>query len=111
MEAVWDGGEVTGRDVLAALNAREEKQLAYTTVMTIMNRLHRRGLLSRERRDRTDVYRAVHERDVYVQLRARAEVEALVEQFGDSALVHFVAQVESLDSERREALRRLAGRE
>jgi len=110
MNEVWEHDEVTVRDVLAAVNDGEDRQLAYTTIMTIMGRLHRRGMLSRERRGRTDVYRAAFSRDQYVGLRARAEVEALVEQFGDTALAHFADQVDSLDPERRVALKRLADR-
>lgn len=111
MNEVWARDEVTVREVLAAVNDGADKQLAYTTIMTIMGRLHRRGMLSRERRGRTDVYRAALSRDDYVGLRARAEVEALVEQFGDTALAHFADQVESLDPERRAALKRLADRD
>jgi len=41
-------------------------------------------------------------------LRAGAEVEDLVEEYGDVALSHFAQQMASLDPARRRALLRLA---
>ena len=39
MEVVWSEGAETVREVLKLLNARGEKQRAYTTVLTILIRL------------------------------------------------------------------------
>jgi predicted transcriptional regulator len=106
MGEMWRRSEATVRDVLEALN-RGPKRRAYTTVMTIMCRLWDKGLLSRERRGRTDVYRAILSRDAYLQARAEAEVDAVVEEFGDLALSHFARQVGGLDPERLRRLREL----
>ncbi len=107
MEEVWRRGEATVREVLEALN-RGPRQRAYTTIMTIMVRLDAKGLLARRRKGRADVYRPVLDREAYLDARARQEVEALVGEFGDVALAHFAEQVERLDPERLERLRRLA---
>ena len=109
MEDVWGRGLATVREVLEALNGGR-RQRAYTTVMTIMARLHRKGLLERRREGKTDVYWPALSRPAYLDARARAEVEALVEEFGDVALAHFATQVGHLDPERLEKLRRLADR-
>jgi predicted transcriptional regulator len=108
MEELWDRDHATVREVLEALNGRSEKARAYTTVMTIMRRLDDKGVLEREREQRTDVYRATLSRDEYAEARAGAEIGALVDEFGDVALVHFARQVDALDPERRAALERLA---
>jgi predicted transcriptional regulator len=108
MDAVWDLEEASVREVMEALNRAASKPRAYTTYMTILGRLHGKGLLARRREGRTDVYRPVHTRAEYADLRARAEVEALVDEFGDAALEHFVRQVAELDPKRRRALERLA---
>ena len=108
MDTVWDLGEVSVRTVMDALNRDAPKPRAYTTYMTILGRLHGKGLLERRREGKTDVYRAVHTRSEYADLRAQAEVAALVETFGDVALGHFARQVADLDPERRAALERLA---
>lgn len=110
MQEVWRrDGEVTVRDVLGALNGRNRKQRAYTTLMTILARLHVKGLLRRELRGKTHFYRAALTRDEYADARARAEVEALVAAYGDAALVHFSRQVDALDAADLRRLRRLAG--
>ena len=110
MEGVWDSDrdEVTVREIMATLNERTESPRAYTTYMTIMRRLDGKGLLTRRREGRTDVYRPVHSREEYADLRARAGVDQLVEQYGDVALGHFARQMAELDPQRRRQLQRLA---
>lgn len=109
MEEVWGrDGEATVRDVLEALNASSRRERAYTTVMTIMARLHTKGLLERELRGKTYFYRAAIGRDAYLDARARDEVESLVADFGDVALAHFARRVEGLDAKRLRKLRELA---
>jgi predicted transcriptional regulator len=110
MDEVWRQGEATVRDVLTALN-RGRKQRAYTTVMTIMARLDVKGLLTRKRRGKTDVYRPVMSRAEYADARAQAEVEGLVAEFGDVALAHFAERVDRLDAKRLRELRKLARRD
>ena len=111
MAEVWrQDGESTVRAVMEALNARREKDRAYTTYMTIMARLDRKGLLSRRREGKTDVYRPIVSHAQYLERRAEHEVGALVQEFGDAALVHFARQMNQLDPKRRDQLRRLARR-
>jgi predicted transcriptional regulator len=108
MEEVWVQGETSVRSVMEALNKRASKPRAYTTYMTIMARLHKKGMLNRRREGKTDYYAPVYARDDYLALRARSEVEGLVSQYGDVALSHFAQQMASLDPARRRALQRLA---
>lgn len=111
MEEVWRRVEgATVREVLAALNGNGAKQRAYTTILTIMQRLDEKGLLERRRAGRMDIYSPRLSRPDYLDARAGAEVMALVEEFGDVALTHFAAQMAKLDPRRREQLRRLARR-
>jgi predicted transcriptional regulator len=108
MQAMWRVDEAPVRAVMEALNARSDKERKYTTIMTIMARLARKGLLTRRRQGKTDIYAAALTREQYLEARARAEVGALVEEYGDVALVHFARQMNGLDPKRREQLRRLA---
>jgi predicted transcriptional regulator len=107
MEEMWRRGEATVREVLKALNAGP-KQRAYTTIMTIMARLDKKKLLSRVRAGKTDVYRPRLSREEYLRARARAEVDALVSDYGDVALAHFARELKGLDPARRRRLRKLA---
>ena len=110
MDEVWAHGDATVHQVRDAINARSGRARAYTTVMTVMTRLTDKGLLDRDRRGRQHVYVAVLGREDYLDARARSEVSALVEEFGDYALTHFAAQMAGLDSKRRQKLQRMARR-
>jgi predicted transcriptional regulator len=108
MEQLWGAGESTVRDVMQAINKQTRTERAYTTFMTVMARLHKKGVLARRRDGKTDYYAPAYERDEYMALRAAAEVDHLVTQYGDVALSHFARQMANLDPARRRALERLA---
>jgi predicted transcriptional regulator len=109
MDDVWNrDGDVAVRDVMEALNRRTKKPRAYTTYMTILGRLHAKGLVVRRREGKTDFYRPAYTREEYADLRAQAGVDSLVEQYGDAALSHFARQMARLDPDRRRQLQRLA---
>jgi predicted transcriptional regulator len=108
MNAVWTRGEASVREVMEDVNSRSEKPRAYTTFMSVMGRLERKGLLVRRREGRTDVYKGAFSREEYVDRRAEVEVASLVDQYGEAALGHFARQMAQLDPEHRRALQRLA---
>lgn len=108
MDHLWTLEEGSVRQVLEAVNAGAAKELAYTTIMTILQRLDRKQVVMRRREGKTDFYSPRWSREAYRDARARADVAALVDQYGDEALVHFTRQVDRLDAETRRKLRRLA---
>jgi BlaI family transcriptional regulator, penicillinase repressor len=108
MEDLWQAGESSVRTVMDSLNERAEDPRAYTTYMTVMARLHTKGLLGRRREGKTDYYAPAYTREQYMALRAQSEVAALVDQYGDVALSHFAQQMAGLDPARRRALQREA---
>ena len=108
MEELWQHRQASVREVMEALNAGAAKERAYTTYMTIRSRLDGKGLLERTREGKTDLYRPVYTRERYTDLRAQAEVDSLVDQFGEVALGHFARQMAQMDPQRRRALQRLA---
>lgn len=59
LEALWRLGEASVADVQARLGRR----LAYTTVMTTLDRLHKKGALERRKLGRAFVYRPLYSRD------------------------------------------------
>lgn len=101
MDVMWLRGEpATVREVLDALSG--ERDSAYTTVMTVMSILHRKGWLSRERDGRAWRYTATTTREAYA---ARLMREALHDGADTNAvLAHFVAEA---TPEEAQALRRL----
>lgn len=93
MDHLWDSAAPqTVRQVHEAISA--ERELAYTTVMTVLQRLARKNLVVQIRDDRAHRYAPVHSRDVLV---AGLMVDAL-DQAADlggrrAALVNFVERV------------------
>jgi BlaI family penicillinase repressor len=70
LRTLWALGEGSVRTVQAALAGR--RALAYTTVMTVLERLERRGLISRRKAGRAFVYVPLQSRDA-IQRRALRE--------------------------------------
>jgi predicted transcriptional regulator len=66
MEAMWQFGASNVRDVVGRL----ERTLAYTTIMTTLDRLYKKGLLDREMTDRAFVYSPRVSRDDWDRQRA-----------------------------------------
>jgi predicted transcriptional regulator len=66
MEVVWNCGESSVREVVEKLDNR----LAYTTVMTTLDRLYKKGLLDRRKSDRAFVYTARLSSDEWERQRA-----------------------------------------
>jgi predicted transcriptional regulator len=108
MQALWERPTSSVREIMESVNARAPRPRAYTTYMTIMTRLEGKGLLKRTREGRTDYYRPIYTQCQYSDLRAHAEVDSLVEEFGEVALGHFARQMAQMDPQRRRALERLA---
>lgn len=108
MDVVWERGEASVRAVMRALNADAPKKRAYTTYMTIMARLDAKGMLERRREGKTDFFTPTYTREHYADLRARAELDSVVEQYGEVALAHIARQLAALDPRRRRALQRMA---
>jgi predicted transcriptional regulator len=109
MHRVWDHGlPVTVRELFDEL--RHERVIAYTTVMTTMDNLHRKGWLTRVKEGKAYRYTATASRDEYS---ARLMREAL-DGGGDTQAVlsHFVAQMDGEESELlRDVVRRLTDRQ
>ena len=79
MDDVWSReDEAAVRDVMETLNRRAKKPRAYTTYMTILGRLHAKGLVERRREGKTDFYRSAYTREEYADLRAQAGADSLV---------------------------------
>lgn len=98
MDVLWDGAippaGVTVRDVAEAL---QDRDLAYTTVMTVLDRLTGKGMVKRERDGRAWRYRPTASREAYV---AQLMLEALdLSPSRDAALVRFARSVTGTEAE------------
>lgn len=93
MDVVWKLGEPTVGDVCDHLDAG----CNYKTVMTVMNRLVDKGILSRRRVGRAYSYVPCESREAFLSRVSRNVMEGLLEDFGDVAIAQFITAVDRVD--------------
>jgi len=93
MEALWASSEpLTAREIQSCLPGRS----ALTTVLTVLDRLERKGFVERDRAERAHRYRAARSKEEYV---SALMMEALGETNDRAtALVRFVESVGDADA-------------
>jgi predicted transcriptional regulator len=110
IERVWhradhDGAKITVRAVFEDL--RQHREIAYTTVMSTMDNLHRKGWLDRERQGKAFLYWPTLSREEYSARLMRDALDAGGNS--DAVLAHFLRQMTDEESDTlRAALRRLS---
>jgi len=82
MAVVWARGEISVRDACACLGSA----VAYTTVMTTMDRLFKKGLLARRKAGRAFLYSAAATREEIEGAVAAEIVQGLLQRDGSEPL-------------------------
>ncbi|MDT0201775.1 BlaI/MecI/CopY family transcriptional regulator [Nocardioides sp. AE5] len=99
MEVLWSTTDAenwtTVREVHAVIGA--ERDIAYTTVMTVMDRLARKGAVLQQKEGRAYHYRAAATRGAMTAELMRETLADLGEGSRESALVAFVADASADD--------------
>lgn len=98
MDVLWslaDAEEATVRDVHSRLV--EERDVAYTTVMTVMDRLARKGMVEQRKEGRAYRYRPRASRAEMTADVLRGTLADLGEQEREPALVAFVEEASPAD--------------
>jgi predicted transcriptional regulator len=118
MEILWSRGECCVRDVVQRL----DRPLAYTTVMTTLDRLYKKGLLERRMPDRAFLYSARFSRQEWERRRAGnivagflsgphpAARELLVSSFLDAVGEHDALLLDELEKKIRSKRKELSRR-
>lgn len=103
LDTIWASEErpLTVREVHRSLG--EDNKLAYTTIMTTMNRLFEKGLLDREvKSGKGGLYYAYWpkmERDAFERSAIQGVLGSLIDKFGEKVTTCFVEQM-ALDKEK-----------
>lgn len=85
LKALWSLGAANVKDVREVLT--ERRNLAYTTVMTVLDRLVKKGVVDRRKEGRSFVYLPLTQRE---ELR-RLAVQELVDSFFDGSREDLIA--------------------
>lgn len=95
MEALWRRAPGSVRDVAAAL---KERDLAYTTIMTTLDRLYKKGLLAREKQSHAFLYSPTMDRQTYERQLVAAVLGSLPSSSREALLSGFLDYASSDDS-------------
>jgi BlaI family transcriptional regulator, penicillinase repressor len=90
MKIVWERQRVTVRDVYEAL--LERRKVAYTTIMTMMKILERKGFLKKSQEDRAYLYRAAQPKRQVIGAMVRDFINRVFNGSAEPLLVHLVEE-------------------
>ena len=95
MNVVWETEQGTVQEVLDRLP--KSRDLAYTTVMTVLSRLVDKGFLKRQKQGRAYVYRPLVSRERLADSALRTVVNRFFNGLSIRAVDHLIETGESLD--------------
>lgn len=102
MDIVWKQKKATVYSVVAELC--QEKKLAYTTIMTVMSRLTKKGVLAREKKGKTFYYSPLLGKEKFIHSLVKNTMAKLIDSFGEEALVAFVDETKNFSDEHKQKL-------
>lgn len=96
MEVVWSLGNCTIREVVEETN--KTKNLAYTTIATILERLYEKGLVEKDTSAFTVVFTPKQTKEEF----SRNLLDKFFRSFGDAAIASFAQSIDRLPREKKE---------
>lgn len=99
MDIVWELNNCSVREVLTKLE--KDKQLAYTTVATILQRLYDKGLLTRKENTAGNIYSPKVSKEKYTKNVAQSFLKKFIDSFGDTAIASFADSIDKLPDRKR----------
>ena len=103
MKVVWELETATVRDIYEQL--RERRDVAYTTVLTMMKILEHKGYVKKTRVDRAFVYRPSRPRQQVLGGMVREFIDRVFDGASRPMLLHLVKETRLSEKERKALLR------
>jgi len=103
LEEVWRRGETSVRDVFVSFDNR----IAYTTVMTTLDRLYKKGLLGRRKIGRAFLYSALVTSEEFEQRIAEDVIDGLLGRTSEGVEPILACIVDTISDKDRELLNEL----
>ena len=100
MNIVWELGTCSVRDVFEKIS--QTKQLAQTTVATILQRLYYKGLTKRIEKNSFIFYGPKLSKKAYSKDIAQSFFSRFIDSFGETAIASFAESVDQLPKDKRE---------
>lgn len=110
MEIIWrQKSPVSVKDVIEILSKR--RQIAYTTVMTIMARLVNKGVLVRHLNGPSYLYKPKVTREQFIAKAVHGIFSSAVSTLGEEVLTHFVKEIQKINPKKRQQLLKILDNE
>lgn len=102
MDVIWRLEECTVRDVIKAREG--QKNLAYTTIATIVDRLYSKSIVKRVQKGKQYVYIPLISKEEFGKNVAATFIQRFMKNFGDVAIASFAESIDELPDKKRASL-------
>jgi predicted transcriptional regulator len=104
LEIIWSIGCVTVRDVHQRILADPDRELAYTSVTTVLKRLTKKGWLGCDRQDKSFIWRALISREEATALFAYAQLHQFLAVGNPDIVAAFADQLDQTSVDQLDAI-------
>lgn len=110
MEIIWvQKNAVSVKDITEILN--KKRQIAYTTIMTIMARLVNKGVLVRHLNGSSYLYKPKVTKEQFVARAVHGIFSSAVSTLGEGVLAHFVKEIQKISPKKRQELLKMLSKD
>ena len=105
MEVLWNRGESSVKEILDAISS--DRDISYSTVITVTNRMAKKGLLKKRKVGRAYFYNPTYNREQFFDVVSKKMIEGVSGFSFQSAMVHFVDYMAQADPAKMEYFSKL----
>jgi predicted transcriptional regulator len=95
MDILWEGNEKSIKDVQQKLE--NEKPINFNTVMTVMNRLVDKNILTKRLEGRTSLFKPVKSKEDFISDQSKKLTDNLLDEFGGLVVNHMLDSLNEVD--------------
>jgi len=95
MNILWDGNESSIKEVQLILE--KEKPINFNTVMTVMNRLVEKNILTKRLEGRTSLFKPLTTKEDFINNQSKKLTENLLDEFGGLVVNHMLDSLKEVD--------------
>ncbi len=100
MDIIWQLEECTVRDIIE--KRAKKKELAYTTIGTIVDRLYDKNFLNRTQKGKQYAYSPKVTKEEFSKFIATNFLQRFMKNFGDIAIASFAESIDELPEKKRQ---------
>lgn len=103
LEILWNKKRVTVKEIHDMFK-RSGKEYAYTTILTEMQNLEKKGLVKSEKRGKQNIYYPTCARDEFLSKKLEEIISPLIEEYPEIVTSHFLKNIKLSKKEKEKIL-------